>query len=189
MSADQSIATESARVDKSEETPMNALTLDNASWSCETFFEKYDAEQTARAQMLTGLDQPEGHRFRELGMEPVETVRIPAPANVLTTVGLNALTLRLITAAQVWDATHVGLAVGDSATAEAVGNTDLAGTGKYYQVLSGGTPTQANGVLTFTASYGSGVAEFAWNEYGAVVASGTGTAMAAGTPSRRTTSS
>ena len=71
--------------------------------------------------MLTGLDQPEGHRFRELGMEPVETVRIPAPANVLTTVGLNTLTLRLITAAQVWDATHVGLAVGDSATAEAVG--------------------------------------------------------------------
>ena len=48
-------------------------------------------------------------------------------------------------------------------------------------MLSGGTPTQANGVLTFTASYGSGVAEFAWNEYGAVVASGTGTAMAAGT--------
>jgi hypothetical protein len=107
-------------------------------------------------------------------VRPVERLHIPAPANRLTTVGLNALTLRLVTAAQVWDQTHVGLGVGTSTTADAIGDTDLIGT-KRYNTMDATFPSQANGVLTFKATYASGEAEFAWEEYGAIVNSGTAT--------------
>ena len=155
---------------------------DTARWTCVTDFDKWDADQTAWVVARTGLAQPQAAVFDALGVTPVEHVHMPAPANRLVTVGLNALTARLATAAQVWDNTHVGLAVGDSATADAVGDTDMvAATNKYYQAMDATFPTQANGVLTFKATYGPGIAEWAWNEYGATVNTGTATVMAGAT--------
>lgn len=153
---------------------------DFARWTCVTDFHKWDVDQTRLVQETLGVDRPVADDFARLGIEPSETVHIPAPANRLTTVGLNALTKRLTTAAQVWDNTHTGLAVGTSTTADAIGDTDLIGT-KRYNAMDATYPTQANGVLTFKATYGSGEAEFAWEEYGAVIADTVSTAFSAGT--------
>jgi hypothetical protein len=153
---------------------MTVAVTDAARWTCETDFDKWDADQTAWVAERSGLVRPVAADFAKLGVRPVERLHIPAPANRLTTVGLNALTLRLVTAAQVWDQTHVGLGVGTSTTADAIGDTDLIGT-KRYNTMDATFPSQANGVLTFKATYASGEAEFAWEEYGAIVNSGTAT--------------
>lgn len=157
----------------------------SARWTCVTDFDKWDADQTRYVQDATGLFHPQAAQFEALGVTPVEHIHIPAPANRLTTVGLDAMTKQLIgTAARPWDNTHTGLAVGDSATADAIGNTDLSGTastGVYYMSMDATYPTQANGVLTLKATYGSGIAEYAWNEYGATINTGTVTVMAGAT--------
>jgi len=152
-------------------------------WSCEADLDKYDADQTAWVQKRTGLILPESRHFEELRLTPEEHIHIPAPANRLVTVGLDAMTKQLIgTSARPWDNTHTGLAVGDSSTADAVGDTDLvAATNKYYQVMDATFPSQANGVLTFKSTYGSGIAEYQWNEYGVIVNTGTVTTMAGAT--------
>lgn len=132
--------------------------------------EKYDEDQTQWVKNKTGLLEPQSKAFESLKMTPYEVTEGPQPGNRLVTVGLNQLTSRLITAEQVWDQTHSALAVGDSTTADAIGDTDLvAATNKRYQATDASFPTQSNGVLTFRATYGSGVAEFAWNEYGVIV--------------------
>lgn len=169
---------------------------DFARWEAEAFLDKWSPDQHDYLQrslarekglLLSQLRKagqlevvkPFAADYARLGVAPDETVHIPAPANRLVTVGLNALTARLVTTAQVWDNTHAGLAVGDSSTADAIGDTDmLASTNKRYNAMDATFPSQVNGVLTFKATYGNGEGEFAWNEYGAVVAN-TATAFAA----------
>lgn len=132
--------------------------------------EKYDDDQTKWVAKKSGILAPEGAQFKSLGLEPYEVAEGPQPGNRLVTAGLNLMTSRLTTAEQVWDETHVALAVGDSSTGDAIGDTDMvAATNKYYRVMDSSFPTQANGVLTFRATYGSGIAEFAWNEYGVII--------------------
>lgn len=155
------------------------MTADLARWTCETDFDKWTAEQTRWVKARSGLLRPVAADFARLGVDPAERIHIPAPANRLVTVGLNALTLRLVTVIQVWDNNHVGLGVGTSTTADAIGDTDLIGT-KRYNSMDATFPTQANGVMTFKATYASGEAEFAWEEYGLIVNSGTATNHVAG---------
>jgi hypothetical protein len=150
-----------------------------ARWIAEADLHKWDADQTRFVADKTGLLRPVAADFDRLGVKPAEHIHVPAPANRLTTVGLGQLTARLIVAAeQAWDNTHVGLGVGTSLTADAIGDTDLIGT-KRYNAMDATYPQQAAGVLTFKATYASGEAEFAWEEYGVVVAD-TATAFAAG---------
>jgi len=68
-----------------------------------------------------------------------------------------------------WGATVGRIGVGDSSTATTYTMTDLqASTNKYYQLVSG-APTIATGsspaTLTFTAVFGTGNANFAWQEF------------------------
>jgi hypothetical protein len=148
-------------------------------WSAEVDVDKWDADQTRWLIEQSGLARPIAATFEEFGLEPVERIHLPAPANRLVTVGLARLTGQLTTNTQVWDNTHVGLAVGNSATADAIGDSDLGGASKRYNAMDATFPTVSNGVITFKATYASGEAEFAWDEYGVVVPNTT-TAFAAG---------
>lgn len=67
------------------------------------------------------------------------------------------------------------LAVGDSTTAEAAGQTDLqASTNKLRKAMDSTYPQRAGNVLTFRATFGTSDANFAWNEWAIANASSSG---------------
>ena len=72
---------------------------------------------------------------------------------------------------------HIG--VGDSNTAAVATQTDLQGTSKFRQGMVASFPDQSQGanVMRFKASFGTGDANFAWEEWGVFNASSAGTMM------------
>ena len=68
-----------------------------------------------------------------------------------------------------FDATNASIGVGTSATAYSATDSDLLGannaTNRRVEVVDV-APTIATNVLTFVATFGTGVANFAWNEWG-----------------------
>jgi hypothetical protein len=80
--------------------------------------------------------------------------------------GLNSPTL--------YSASNYYLGVGDSATAFAIGQTDLqAATNKLRVLVT--SVNESGGVITAIASYGTSQANFAWEEWGSFNASSGGT--------------
>lgn len=70
------------------------------------------------------------------------------------------------------------LGVGDSSTAFAATQTDLqAGANKLRKAMEATYPVLAANVLTFRSLYGTGEANFAWNEWGVFNALSGGTMM------------
>lgn len=70
------------------------------------------------------------------------------------------------------------IGVGDSATAFAATQTDLvAGANKFRKAQDATYPTTAGNVLTFRSTFGTGDANFAWNEWGVFNASTAGTML------------
>jgi hypothetical protein len=69
---------------------------------------------------------------------------------------------------------HLG--VGDSATAFAATQTDLqAASNKFRKAMDATYPTRATNVLTFRATFATGDANFAWQEWAVFNASSAGT--------------
>lgn len=135
----------------------------------QTFLEKYSAEAEEYLRNDLGILEPVAADYKKHGIAPVEAFEGPQPGNGLLTVGITQLWTRCQSAEQVWDATHGAIGVGDSSTAYAAGQSDLqAVTNKYYQAWSG-LPTVSSGSLIFASTFGTSVANFAWNEYGVVV--------------------
>lgn len=130
--------------------------------------DKYDLDQVEYVRNATGLLEPKGADFRALGVSPFETVDGGQPGNVLTNVGIQRLQAQLIANTQLWTQARTALAVGTSTTAAAATDTDLLGGSKYYRVLDS-IPTSGSQVMTFVATYGTSVANFAWEEWGVVV--------------------
>lgn len=87
--------------------------------------------------------------------------------NLLLTAGATLVLQRLagITATAI-DATNGRMCVGDSATAASAGQTDLqAATNKFRQVFDA-VPSVTGAQLQAVCTFGTGVANFAWNECG-----------------------
>jgi len=58
------------------------------------------------------------------------------------------------------------IGVGDSSTAAAAAQTNLlAATNKAYAVMDSGYPSRSNQTVTYQATFGSGVANFSWQEF------------------------
>lgn len=118
----------------------------------------------------------------EIGMEPDEIV--DAPGNLLTTVGIARLGDLLIGAGgQAFNNANSRLGVGTSATAATIADTDLNGvvtTNRYWMTMDATFPSRAASVITWKATYGTAVANFAWAEWGidAGTAAGTGAVTA-----------
>lgn len=64
-----------------------------------------------------------------------------------------------------FDVTNATIGVGNSSTAYSAAQTDLIGGSKAYEVVDS-APTIATNVLTFVATFGTAVANFAWEEWG-----------------------
>lgn len=108
--------------------------------------------------------------FAYYGVEPYEVFQRDN-ANMILQAGWAALLggIAGTSIATKWSSTVGRIGVGDSTTAAAYTQTDLqASASKYYQ-LCGAAPTVTTSssppTLVFSATFGTGVANFAWNEF------------------------
>ena len=133
--------------------------------------DRWDEEQTAWVQRRSGLAAPDAAAFRDLGVTPYDHTEHLGNA-VLSAGWLRILNLAIAGGGQAWDATHSRIGVGDGALAVTTADTTLTGaTNKYFKLVSGapsvgvgaGPPTRT---LTFAATFGSAVANFAWQKFG-----------------------
>lgn len=141
--------------------------------------EKFDAGEIERA----GLVSADLETLRRAGIRPYDVVQ--ARDNVMVNGGINAMLTLLIGGGGTSYATaNARIGVGDGAgsvpTAAAT-DTDLtAVTGATHRQWAASTSSsEATQVLTVVASFSSGVANFAWNEWGIDngVTAGTGAAV------------
>ena len=97
----------------------------------------------------------------------------------LTTAGQNLIAAAIVgTAYNAFNNANAAIGVGDSTTAFSQAQTDLqASTNKYRQAVDATFPTIATNVLTFQVTFGTGVANFAWNEWGVFNATSNGTML------------
>jgi hypothetical protein len=156
---------------------------DLISWHADVRVDKYTTEQLdwLKAKYdwsMTEIDKLSGDRLRELLGGPDEVTR--ASGNLLTYVGLAYLLAALTgvsttTTAVQLSSGHIPVAVGDgggTVPAASVVDSDLAAsTNKYYMPVDGTYPAvglagASAGSLTVNATFASGVANFAWNEWG-----------------------
>jgi hypothetical protein len=99
--------------------------------------------------------------------------------NILVTAGINAMLTALtgggITA---FSNANARIGVGDSATAAAIGDTDLnAATNKLRKAMDATYPTVATNVATFQSTFTTAEANWVWNEWGVFNAGPTGGTM------------
>jgi hypothetical protein len=154
---------------------------DSIRWRPTIRVEKYDDETVARVAHNARMAVPDGLTLARFG-KPFDVVE--AAGNLLTTAGLNRLTSLLIAAGgQGLTNTASRLGVGNSATAETVGQTDLqaaAGSAnRWFQIMDATFPTQANGVVTLKSTFATGDGNFVWAEWCADI--GTPTVASANT--------
>lgn len=100
------------------------------------------------------------------GAAPDEVQEIEG--NLLLNAGITRLLNLLIAAGgQAFNNTNCRIGVGDTATAAAATDTDLAApTNKYWMTMDATYPSVSAQTVTFKATYASGVANFAWAEWG-----------------------
>lgn len=147
--------------------------------------DRWDAEQTEWVKTRTGVLAPDAEDFRRLGVEPYLATEVLG--NLITNAGWTRL-MNLLTAqggTQALTSTAVRIGVGNSNTAEAYTDTDLAAaagsSNRYFQPVSG-SGSLGTRTLAFAATFGTADGNFAWNEFGIDVGTPTvagGTTVAA----------
>lgn len=86
--------------------------------------------------------------------------------NLFLTTGINTVLLLAVgQAATAYSGSNARLCVGDGTTAATAADTDLVGTNKFRQLVSGAPSVTTNQVL-FSATFGTSVANFDWREVG-----------------------
>lgn len=154
-------------------------------WTCKSNVEHWTKEQAIwvmrkkdRAAEAVNLDQfiISAADFSDYKVRPVWEQLGPDPGNRITNAGLLQLVNRLCTADQVWSVSasgsgFTGLGVGTSVTGDQPTDTNLIATGasKFFRACDDGYPQLSTGVLVLKTSYQNAEANFAWNEYGAIV--------------------
>ncbi|PZG53135.1 hypothetical protein C1I98_06145 [Spongiactinospora gelatinilytica] len=134
--------------------------------------ERWDADAVGWVRRKSGLVSPGGHVFRKLGVASYQTTEHLGNA-ILSAGWTRILNLLIGTGStQAMDATHTRIGVGDGTTAVTTADTTLTGsTNKYFKTAAGvgtigagaGPPTTT---LTISATFGTGVANFAWQKFG-----------------------
>lgn len=141
-------------------------------WRPVAVVEKFTEDQVkfVTQKLELPLAAPSGDLLRALAGAPEGGITADI-GNLLTTAGLNRLTSLWIGAGgQAMTNTATRLGVGNSSTAEAVGQTDLqaaAGSAnRWFQIMDATYPQQSNGVVTVKATFATGDGNFVWNEWG-----------------------
>lgn len=121
----------------------------------------------------------------QLGCAPDEVLDVPG--NMLLNAGIARLLDLLIGAGgQALNSTHCRVGVGDSTTAASAGQTDLqAATNKYFKLCT--SVSRSSQTVTVVASFGSSVANFAWEEWGIDFGTADGTTVTAPLLNRKVT--
>lgn len=148
--------------------------IENGNWNAHALVRKYSPDQVAWATAKMGYE-PDGSRLSLLFRDPEDGV-VSEPGNLMVTVGLNLLTSLLEGGAGTPFA-HADaiVGVGATATAATVADTALGAdntASAYYQQADASYPQQSNGVITCQATFASGNANFAWNEWCLATGSG-----------------
>ena len=164
---------------------------DGINWQAHAHVDRFSADQSAFAEAR--IDPSLVPNSREWNAALAALLRSTGapedgtydePGNLLVTEGLNQLTQLIIGSGGVsFNGTHGLIAVGDSSTGAAVGDTYVTATftsgSNCYQNPNDNTfPTQSNGLMTSQSTFGSSVANFAWNTWGWAVYNGTAAANA-----------
>jgi hypothetical protein len=154
---------------------------DGVKWDMHARVIKYEPETVERLTAQMGHEPNAFHlrHLEEIGLlEPDDIVEVPG--NLLVTTGLNRIT-NLIIGGGGTPLAHANaiVGVGTSSTAATVSDVALGSDGTanaYYQQADSGYPTQSNGTITCNATFQTGNANFAWNEWCWADGSGTITA-------------
>ena len=142
---------------------------DTLRWEPKVRIIKYSADQTAAITEMLG-HTPSGPELRELeALGTIEPDEITPwmHGNLIVTVGLSRF-MKLFAGEAVdpFNFAKGFIAVGDSSTAAAAGDTDLvAATNKYYRPLDATPTTSTAGTVSAAATFVGGIAEWAWNEW------------------------
>lgn len=141
--------------------------IENDNWDAYAKVLKYSPDQVTWATRKMGYE-PSGHRLSLLFRDPEDGVT-EEPGNLLVTVGLNLLTSLLEGGAGTPFA-HADAIVGVGSTATGATTADTAlgadnTSGAYYQQADSSYPTQSGGVITCQCTFGTSVANYAWNEW------------------------
>jgi hypothetical protein len=149
---------------------MMSGTDDGLRWHAHAIVRKYSDGQVRWAAERAQVPEPDGALLQALFAEPEGGVS-EADGNLLVTAGLDAITKLLIASGspQAFSGpTRAIVGVGDQSTAATIADTVLGGNGAnaWYQGCDAANPTQVNGVITTVATFTTGNANFAWNEWG-----------------------
>lgn len=142
-------------------------------WACHTTVEKFDHDP-----FDLGMTQDEwdvfvlNHEIEPYAVEEVE-------GNILVTAGITAMLNLLIGAGgTAFNNANANLGVGDSATAAAIGQTDLqAGANKARASMVATYPQVSTNTVTFRSDFTGAVANYAWAEWGTFNAAAAGTML------------
>ena len=181
---------------------MAATAHDGLNWRAHALVKKYSPDQafyaerkwasrsfsTKVASRLRGGPQKVEGLFLSLLCGEPEDGYAEAAGNLLVTVGLNRITNLIIGGGGVALANASTLTgTGDTSTAATVGDTKLgsdSSTHSYYQPADSTYPSQSNGVITNQGTFASPNGNYAWAEWGWVIATtpvGSSTFAATGT--------
>lgn len=147
--------------------------VEGVKWNILARVDKFGAEQIEACRSALGLDrEPNGLELLAF-CAPRESIE--SEGNLLTRQGKKRLIDRLVGTAsnQALDATHCRIGTGNSNTAAADTQTDLqaaAGAGNRQFQLVDSAPSvgsgASSGVGTFVATFGTGVGNYPWEEWG-----------------------
>lgn len=156
---------ESLQFDETFKVGAEAPLQESIRWQAHLRVAKYDVKETLKAARR-GFDRAGDDDFASLGIRPYEV--IDTPGNLLTTAGLGRIaTLINAGTGNLISTTTARVGAGNSATAEAIGNTDLAAAAgsanRWFQTC---TVTIPSNVWTFVAVFGTADGNFAWAEWG-----------------------
>jgi hypothetical protein len=131
---------------------------ESARWRCHYTVSKYHED----IESYPGTEA----EFHQL-FKPYEVIE--GEGNCLLNTGIDEM-WDLVTGAvsgadHIFDNSHAQIGVGDSSTAAEASQTDLQGTNKTYKGMESGYPASTSQKATFEASFGSGEANHAWNEW------------------------
>jgi hypothetical protein len=138
---------------------INPDVIDSKTWNVLARVEKYESDEALAR-----------------GDAPYEVVE--AKDNLLLNNGIARLLDLLIGAGgQAYTNANSRIGVGNSNTAAAASQTDLAGASKYFMTMDATFPSRSAQTVTWKATFASGVAQFAWEEWGIDVGTTAGTTV------------
>jgi hypothetical protein len=159
--------------------------VDGIKWLASAHIDKYSPDQVAWATQRLGYN-PKGFELEALFAQPEDGI-LDVQGNLITTAGLGNLTNLLIAGGgDGLTAAKTVLGVGSTATAAAVGDTALGangtagnGTVGCWYIAADSAPTRTtttvtNDTVQVVGTFNTSASDFAWQEWGWAVQSGTG---------------